>query len=308
MNPPQRRKTLYLASAAGFVLCLLAACRPSIAGSSSNPQSGESQTTENMLDAGGHKLSVRLTGNGDPVVVIDVGFAGRRDEWEPIVREVGAVTTVMDFDRAGYGGSDPGPMPRTPAQASAELQRALQALSRKQSYVIVGHSLGALNALVFCVRYPDSVAGLILLDPPPGDFIRGARFQNLKEIADEQTRQLQEGARRARDRGNAREADYFSTLASEHEKMFTDGPSDVELIDGLGDIPLVVIGSGVANPAFGDSASAFQEFWVESNRKLASLSSRGRFVFAQESTHRIHEDARTLVTREILEMLKEVRQ
>ena len=66
-------------------------------------------------------------------------------------------------------------------------------------------------------------------------------------------------------------------------------------IESFGDIPLVVVGAGKPNPAFGEQAEAFQDFWIEQNRMLADKSARGTFVLASESSHYLHEDAPKVV-------------
>jgi hypothetical protein len=65
--------------------------------------------------------------------------------------------------------------------------------------------------------------------------------------------------------------------------------------------------SEIPNPAFGPDAEAFQQFWIESNRQVAALSRRGKFVLAVKSTHHIQRDAPDLVTREALELVSACR-
>lgn len=45
----------------------------------------------------------------------------------------------------------------------------LKAAGETAPFVLVGHSLGGVFARVFAARYPDSVAGLLLIDPTPMD-------------------------------------------------------------------------------------------------------------------------------------------
>jgi pimeloyl-ACP methyl ester carboxylesterase len=158
--------------------------------------------------------------------------------------------------------------------------------------------------LLLASRRPDLLSGLVLLDPPPLEFITGRRFPNLREMADEETRKLERAAEAARGGGDSARASFFEILASEHDMMFAESADEVMAVDDLGALPLVVVGSGVPNPMFGDSAEAFQEFWVESNRRLASISRRGRFVLAPESSHRLHEEASDLVLQVIEDLVR----
>lgn len=260
--------------------------------------------TDTLIDVGGHRLHVRLVGEGSPTVVIDVGFGGSFHEWDSLVDRLSSGSRVCVYDRAGYGRSEPGPLPRKAGRVVSELLALLDNAGVEPPYVLVGHSLGGLNALLLASRHPDLLAGLVLLDPPPLEFITGRRFPNLREMADEETRKLERAAEAAREGGDEARASFFEILASEHDMMFSESAEEVKAVNDLGALPLAVVGSGVPNPMFGDSAEAFQEFWIESNRRLASISRRGRFVLAPESSHRLHEEASDLVLRVIEETVK----
>jgi len=177
--------------------------------------------------------------------------------------------------------------------------------------VLVGHSLGGLNAQVFASQYPDRVAGLILLDPAPLAFITGQAFPELYRLFEQQAaelRQMAEAARQSTDAEAQAKANYLEAVASEHAALITESASRVAAIESFGDIPLVVIGSGKPNPAFGADAEAFQRFWIEQSRALAAKSTNGTFVLAQESSHYLHEDAPDVVLDAIREMVERVRE
>ena len=79
---------------------------------------------------------------------------------------------------------------------------------------------------------------------------------------------------------------------------------NVEIQKEYGDIPLVVIASGVPNPAFGDVAQEYQAYWIQQSRVLAAKSSRGEFLLAEDSAHNLHQEAEDLVYESILSILK----
>ncbi len=160
---------------------------------------------------------------------------------------------------------------------------------------------------VFADRYPNLVAGLILLDPAPRPFITGQAFPDLYQMLEQQTVELQNTAREARQSTDAEaqaKANYLEAVASENAALIKESAGQVSAIESFGDIPLVVIGSGKPNPAFGQEAEAFQQFWIEQNRELAARSTNGTFVLAPESSHYIHEDAPELVLEAIRKMVK----
>ena len=131
-------------------------------------------------DIGTHSLHLECVGSGSPVVVIDVGAGDSYQNWAAIMGHLAETTTVCSYDRAGYGQSEPGPLPRHSLQAANELRALLQAAALPGPYILVGHSLGAVNMQVFAAQYPDVTAGLILLDPTPlGWLLDGSTFPEL---------------------------------------------------------------------------------------------------------------------------------
>ena len=70
-------------------------------------------------------------------------------------------------------------------------------------------------------------------------------------------------------------------------------------------IPLVVIGSGRANPAFGEAAEDYQQFWIEQSQALVGKSTHG-FILAQESSHHLYRDAPGLVLDAIRQVVEDV--
>ena len=271
----------------------------------------EVKDLDTMVNIGTHSLHIRCTGRGGPTVVIDTGVGDTSERWQPIQAQIAQVTRVCTYDRAGYGSSEPGPLPRHSQQAAGELKQLLENASVRGPYVLVGHSLGGLNVQVFADRYPDLVAGLILLDPTPVPFITGQAFPAPHRVFEQQAAGLQQTAEAARQSTDAEaqaQADYLGAVASEHAALIAESASQVAAIASFGDIPLVVIGSGKPNPAFGADAEAFQQFWIEQNRELATRSTDGTFVLAQESSHYLHEDAPDVVLDAIRQVVEQARE
>jgi pimeloyl-ACP methyl ester carboxylesterase len=258
-----------------------------------------------LVDVGGYRLHIRSFGSGSPTVVIEPGIGEEGRVWGDLVGMLAEERRVILYSRAGYGMSDPGPMPRSADREAAELAALLRAAEVDPSYVVVGHSIGALNALAYASQHKNVVAGLVLLDPPPVDFMRGKRFPDLYEMAEQMTEGFRRDAERARAAGDTRQAAFQEAMASEHEMMFRSGWALVGSIQSLGDMPLVVVGSGVPNPQFGESAAEFQAFWRESSEELSRLSTRGRFVFAANSTHDIPGDAPEIVVEAVRTVVAE---
>jgi len=118
------------------------------------------------VDASGFELHFQVSGEREPVVVLDSALAGTSLSWSEVQPRVAAFARVASYDRGGFGWSDPSPEPRRVDCLVAELRRGLKALSLEPPYVLVGHSYGGFVAKYFASRHPEEVAGIVLVDVP----------------------------------------------------------------------------------------------------------------------------------------------
>jgi predicted alpha/beta-fold hydrolase len=121
-----------------------------------------------LIDLGGYRLHVQCAGPeqapGVPTVVLDSGLAGSVVDWRRVFPEVTRFARVCAYDRGGYGWSEASPRPHTPEGITADLHALLEKSGKRSPYILVGHSLGGLNMWAYASRYPDEVAGLVLVD------------------------------------------------------------------------------------------------------------------------------------------------
>jgi pimeloyl-ACP methyl ester carboxylesterase len=117
-----------------------------------------------LVDVGGFRLHLNGLGSGGPTVVLDAALGGSSVSWALVQPEVARFTRVCSYDRAGFGWSDAGPLPRTAGRIAGELRTLLDRAGETPPFVLVGHSFGGLVARVFASRYPADVAGLVLVD------------------------------------------------------------------------------------------------------------------------------------------------
>ena len=118
-----------------------------------------------MVDVGGYSMHLYCTGEGGvPAVVMDSGLGGTVLDWQLVQPEVAEFARVCTFDRAGMGWSEPGAQPRTSQQIVEELHALLSNAEVQGPYVLVGHSFGGTNVQLYASRYPDEVAGMVLVD------------------------------------------------------------------------------------------------------------------------------------------------
>ncbi len=270
----------------------------------------QSGPADRRIPVGSHHLEMHTEGEGTPVVVIETGVTDPMENWRPLQQRLAQVTQVVAYNRAGYGKSEPGPLPRDAAREAEELKTLMEAAKIPGPYVLVGHSLGGLNVQAFAARYPGLVAGMVLLDPPPLSFILGQEYAELGAMAEQMTAEWQaiaDGAAQAADPQEKARGDFFRMIASEHREMFGESARETAAVETFGDIPLVVIAAGQPNPAFGAIAGDYQQYWIEQSRRLAGKSTAGRFVLAEGASHYLYRDAPDLVAESILSVVKRVK-
>ena len=117
-----------------------------------------------LVDIGGRRINLHCTGAGGPTVVLMAGIFSWSLVWYKTQPVIAQKTRVCAFDRAGYGFSDPGPRPQILSDVVDDLHAALKAGPIPGPYVLVGHSLGGIEARLYAQRWPKEVAGMVLVD------------------------------------------------------------------------------------------------------------------------------------------------
>jgi pimeloyl-ACP methyl ester carboxylesterase len=117
-----------------------------------------------LIDVGGHRLHLYCTGSGSPTVVLEPGGGASSSDFAWIAPAVARDTRVCVYDRAGRGWSDPADGPQDGAHIAADLHTLLERAQVPGPYVLAGHSFGGLYVLTFAARYPNEVAGMVLVD------------------------------------------------------------------------------------------------------------------------------------------------
>ncbi|HVZ78068.1 MAG TPA: alpha/beta hydrolase [Gemmatimonadaceae bacterium] len=118
---------------------------------------------DRFLDVGGVRTRYRVTGSGEPTIVLIHGFGGSIESWDVAPRDM-PCGRVVALDLPGFGAS------ARPNRSSglAEQQRWLvQAMTRLGvgRAVLVGASMGGAVAAFTAARAPDRVQALVLVSP-----------------------------------------------------------------------------------------------------------------------------------------------
>jgi pimeloyl-ACP methyl ester carboxylesterase len=132
----------------------------------------------------GRSMYLECYGKGSPTVILDAGLRNGASFWDQrsgetppgptVLPAVAGFTRVCAYDRPGtINTSEPpfalsrssvAPMPRTAADAVADLHALLTTAKVPGPYVFVAHSYGGLIDRLYTATYPREVAGLVLVD------------------------------------------------------------------------------------------------------------------------------------------------
>ena len=247
-----------------------------------------------LIDIGGYRLHLSCTGSGSgPVVVIEYGHQSSSVEWHQVQPEIATFARVCFYDRAGYGWSDPSPKPRVPSVMAAELNSLLHAAGEKPPYILVAHSLASYNAVMFTHKFPDEVAGLVLVDglrnfdvSPMGltEAISLRMMQLMIPFGIPRWRGWCGGTGPEDLRGKKQALSCRPSLYGAYYReraAFPDSAREMQGITDLGLVPLIVIAH---DPKMGNSSP---EFWQKVQDEKLRLSKNSELVIATGSDHDI---------------------
>jgi pimeloyl-ACP methyl ester carboxylesterase len=127
-----------------------------------------------FVQLGDVEVHYQETGTGDQALILLHGFAASTFSWREVVEPLARMGTgyrVVAFDRPAFGlTSRPLPEewtsgnPYSP-EAQVELTIALMDTLGLDNAILVGNSAGGSVAMAVALRYPQRVAGLVLVDP-----------------------------------------------------------------------------------------------------------------------------------------------
>lgn len=256
--------------------------------------------TETLVDVGGYRLALYSTGSGTPSVVLDAGRGAGASIWERVQTAAGSFSHVCAFDRPGIGRSDPVSGPYADLQVVEEVHTLLSRAAVPPTYILVGHSSGGLNMRMYALRYPNEVAGLVLVDAVhPDQFVRAEALLP-PEVPDEDA-DLHE-FRAALRSLNQLQAEPMNDQLADTQRMDVGGPGS------LGALPLVVLTATVHDLGLPDAVLApLEQDWQVMQHEMFELSSDAVQIIAQGSGHNIHLERPELVVDAIWRIVEAVR-
>ncbi|HEX4606477.1 MAG TPA: alpha/beta hydrolase [Candidatus Angelobacter sp.] len=110
-------------------------------------------------------INLICLGNGSPTVILTAGLGSWSVVWRWVQPPLARITRVCAWDPAGFGFSGPSSEPQDAVHLTEDLAQTLKEADVPGPYLMVGHSAGAFVALRFADQHPNSVVGMVLVDP-----------------------------------------------------------------------------------------------------------------------------------------------
>jgi pimeloyl-ACP methyl ester carboxylesterase len=290
-----------------------------------------------LVDIGGRKLNLRCSGSGSPVVMLEGGASADSLTWTAVQPLIARTTKVCAYDRAGFGFSDDGPLPRDLKADASDLHALIHAAHLAPPVVLVGHSLGTNIVRRYADRYPADVAGIVLVDPPPqhvsefsADWVKtdnemhekiiafasacekGASAGQLHEPSGELEKCIRPpdprypAALNAAIRAQKERPPFWHTLISEFRTNMTIFEEPVSPSETHGSMPLIVL---VADNTFADAPadgkSAMESARQKTNQRILATSTRSERRWIANSSHDVQFDHPEAIVAAVGDVIRE---
>jgi esterase len=231
---------------------------------------------------------------GQPAVVMLHGIGSRGESWWPVIDPLFERFHLFQLDLRGHGGSGKPERGYLMEHYAVDLEAALDALELEQPR-IMGHSLGALVALVWASQHPSRAAALVLEDPslrtPPTILEAFDGWQQLAALTPVQAaawyRQeypdwSDEDCLRRAETITSTAPGVFAELRAEAEAALANGTTDrMHILAGVQSPALLLHG----NPELGGTVLP------EDAQRFLQIMPRARSVYFPLVGHHLHRDA-----------------
>ncbi|MFC3814501.1 alpha/beta fold hydrolase [Lysobacter sp. GCM10012299] len=295
---------------------------------------------ERVTIAPGRALNLRCSGKGPRTVVLEAGGNADSTTWFRVQSLLSASARVCSYDRAGYGFSDKGPMPRNLQADVDDLHALIKAAKLKTPVLLVGHSLGSNIVRSYAQQHRREVAGLVLVDPPE----QGAQakmpqqWQRDDEAMRAQRNEFLDACTKAAVAGTLDSADgplksclrappewqspavaaatrayklkplYWQTLHSELDENVAIFAAPVPADASFGSLPVVVLSAGNDYPGLPDEVrKVLTDARNQTRERLVAASTKGRRVDVAGTSHDIQLDQPQAVVDAVLGVIDATR-
>lgn len=291
---------------------------------------------ERVVIAPGRALSLRCVGDGPQTVLLEAGGNADSATWFRVQSLLSPQARVCAYDRAGYGFSDEGPLPRDLDADVADLAALVSAAKLQTPLVLVGHSLGSNIVRGYARQHPQAVRALVLVDPPEqgADALLPQAWKAQGEAGRTQRNAFLDACLKAAEAGALDKAEgplssclrapppwqsatvaaatrayklkpaYWRTLRSELDANTAIFAAPVPADESHGDTPVVVLAAPAAVEGVPEEvAKALAEAREQTRTRLVASSRHGRRIDVADTSHEIQLDAPQAVAKAVGEVL-----
>ncbi len=290
-----------------------------------NPPPGQIYTVDS------YKMHMDCMGSGSPTIVLDAGLGDDAVIWSGVQPALAKTTRVCAYDRAGFGWSEAGPLPRDADRIAAELHGLLRQARIDLPFVLMGHSIAGIYMRAYAGHYPEDLAGMVFVDgstpmqqenpafkemmskgPPPwvialvGHAAFSIGVPRLMGACSKGRPGLD--ARSSRLQAEDRCELHVDSPMSERRSMERSGLETVHT-GPYGSLPILILShdpqkslaTESSNEKMGETA------WNQMQEDLKKLSTRSRRIIAKGSSHYIQIDRPDLIEKEVPLFIQEIR-
>jgi len=257
--------------------------------------------TSTLINLNGRRLAFDMQVHANaaaPVVVLEPGMLAESSEWQSVCKQTSAFASVIRYDRAGRGQSDPAPKPRTMQDLVNDLYLLLKAIPIQPPWLLVGQSIGGWIVRCLASAHPQDVAGLVLVDPT-----HECQFTKMSALLPPEAENESPSLQRFRS---------FWSEGYKHPEQNHEGINFPSSIAAMSDyslplnLPVTVLTSGTnlnEMDAPLELRKSLHKTWLDLHNSLLPLAPLGKHIILPDSGHFIQRDDPSAIVSAIREML-----
>jgi pimeloyl-ACP methyl ester carboxylesterase len=276
-----------------------------------------------LYDVKGYKMHLYTEGQGATTVVFAAGWGtvNAYVDFYPLYKGLSSYAKIAVYDRFGYGYSDTTGKKRDIDSITDEMHELFQVSGQKPPFILVGHSLGSLETIRYAQRFPEEVAGIVLVEGGSPEYYASRSPLTFIPIVEhallnvgvirtlyhfngfEESMASERNALKLLP-GELKELDRKSTLIKIANKDMTDeirqsrSNADIVLSGKKPlDIPITVLTADYFGKLSKDKA------WMDNESKLPSWSTSGKQIIVPNTSHYLHSYNPDVVVKEILALI-----
>jgi pimeloyl-ACP methyl ester carboxylesterase len=260
-----------------------------------------------LVSVGPYRLYTHCYGTGTPVVMVEPGLGSEVSSWNSVTSLVKATTMICVYNRANLGNSGKAPMPRSSGQIIEDLHNLVASLEIKPPFVLVGHSMGGFQAILYTNRWPGDVAALVLVESAIPDETARAAAIIPPPVAGESPQLTQFRT-------------YLNALPSSSLEPegwdLAKSQDEVRALRSLGNVPLTVVSGGAAGYirelswsgiTSGDWLPAYAAVRGDLQKGQLKLSTNSTFAISEKAGHMVPQDDPWLLSDTIIRIVEQIR-